>query len=90
MEQEPPLHHQAGELASNSAISDSEKPMEIDSKDHKKCAHIPNNVSIKENSSSCGSVDPSVLFIHGKKMIEGNNIPAITKPEELPGMLSNL
>jgi len=56
-EQEPPSCHQAGESAFASAIPDSEKPMEIDSEDHKKCARIPNNVSIRENPPNPGSPD---------------------------------
>jgi len=42
-----PCYNEA-ELASESATSESEKPMEIDHNKHKKCAYIPNNVSIKE------------------------------------------
>jgi len=43
------------EQASMSATSESEQPMEVDHEDHKKCARVPNKVSIKETASTPGS-----------------------------------
>jgi len=42
------LRRTEAELASESATSESEMPREIDQDKHKKCARIPNNVSIKD------------------------------------------
>jgi len=57
MEQDSPPCQKEDKLASESATSESEKPMEKYNEDHKKPAHIPNNVSIRENSSNCGNLD---------------------------------